>query len=137
MRATAHDPKTGLSTSPPIHFMSITAEGSDYIILKGAAKNLGRIQYIDFGYHWNWRWVRKNFKDLIFRLKKKGFVCYFAGSNGQEMWTITDCWQDHYEIKFQASVACANANIPEAEPLLKKNGWNVPGDAQEHELIIW
>jgi len=70
---------------PPIHFMSITAEGSDYDILKGAFHNLYRIQYIDFGYHWNWKWGDKSFKNLILRLKEKGFVCYFTGSNGANL----------------------------------------------------
>lgn len=119
LKATVIDTKSGLSASPPIHSMSITAEGSDYDILKGAAKNLGRIQYIDFGY-WNRNWGEKDFKDLILRLKKKGFVCYFTGSDGQDMWRITDCWQDHYDIHYPATVGCANANIPAAEPLLDK-----------------
>jgi len=120
LRATAIDTETELNTSPPIHILSIAAEGSDYEILKGAAQNLGRIQYIDFGYHWNWRWGKYSFKDLIFRLKKKGFVCYFTGAGGLDMWRITDCWQDHYDIKFPAMIGCANANIPAAEPLLEK-----------------
>ena len=105
---------------PPIHFMSITAEGSDYDILKGAFHNLNRIQYIDFGYNWNWKWGDKSFKNLILRLKEKGFVCYFTGSNGTDLWRITDCWQEHYEIKFAASVGCVNANIQAAEPLLNR-----------------
>ena len=120
LKATNTDVESGLNTGPPIHIMSITAEGSDYPILKGAAQNLGRIQYIDFGYHWNFRWGHYNLKDLIFRLKKKGFVCYFTGSSGEEMWRITDCWQDHYEKKYKASIGCVNANIPAAEPLLDK-----------------
>merc|ERR1711935_727252 len=98
--------------------MSISAEGSDYEILKGAAQNLGRIQYIDFGYHWNWHWGSQSMQDLMYRLKKKGFVCYFTGAQG--LWRITDCWQEHYAIKFPAQVGCVNANIPEAEPLLTK-----------------
>ena len=69
---------------------------------------------------WNFRWGHYNLKDLIFRLKKKGFVCYFTGSSGEEMWRITDCWQDHYEKKYKASIGCVNANIPAAEPLLDK-----------------
>eukprot|EP00537_Pseudo-nitzschia_pungens_P012548 CAMPEP_0172386648 /NCGR_PEP_ID=MMETSP1061-20121228/4120_1 /TAXON_ID=37318 /ORGANISM="Pseudo-nitzschia pungens, Strain cf. pungens" /LENGTH=493 /DNA_ID=CAMNT_0013116057 /DNA_START=95 /DNA_END=1576 /DNA_ORIENTATION=+ len=114
-------PKTEDPTaSPLIQFLSVTAEGSDYEILKGAFQTLRRTQYIDFGYHWNFDWGNYSLKDLIFRLKKKGFVCYFTGHNGQDMWRITDCWQDHYEIKFSANIGCVNANIPAAEPLLEK-----------------
>ena len=120
LRATTTDAETGLNTSPLIQFLSITAETSDYDVLKGAAKNLGRIQYIDFSYDWNANWTYKDLKDLIFRLKKKGFVCYFTGSNGEDMWRITDCWLDHYGLKFPASIGCTNANIPEAEPLLER-----------------
>ena len=120
LRAISNDTETGLNTSPLIQYMSITAEGSDYDILKGTAKNLARIQYIDFGYHYHFHWGSKDLKDLIFRLKKKGFVCYFTGSNGEDMWRITDCWQEHYGIKFKATIGCANANIPEAEPLLER-----------------
>jgi hypothetical protein len=120
LKATASDKDTGLNTAPLIHYMSITAEGSDFEILQGAARNLGRIQYIAFSYHYHWRWGEKNFKELIYRLKKKGFVCYFTGSDGQDMWRVTDCWQEHYDIKFPASVGCVNANIPAAEPLLDK-----------------
>jgi len=105
---------------PPIHYMSITAEGSDYDILRGTAQNLARIQYLDFGYHWNYRWNDKSLKDLIFRLKKKGFVCYWTGSDGERMWRISDCWQEHYELKFVASIGCVNSNIPAAEPLLNQ-----------------
>ena len=100
--------------------MSIISECSDYDILQGTANNLGRIQYLDFGYHWNFRWGHKSLKDLIFRLKKKGFVCYFTGSSGEDLWRLTDCWQDHYEIRFPATVGCVNANIPAAEPLLNE-----------------
>jgi len=109
-----------MTDQPPIHYMSVTAEGSDYDILRGTAQNLARIQYLDFGYNWNFRWNDKSLKDLIFRLKKKGFVCYWTGSDGLRMWRITDCWQDHYELRFVASIGCVNSNIPAAEPLLNR-----------------
>ncbi|MGK3761714.1 MAG: hypothetical protein ACI8RD_014032 [Bacillariaceae sp.] len=82
---------TADNSKAPIHFMSITAEGSDYEILRGTSMNLGRVQYLDFGYHWNWHWGDESLKDLIFRLKKKGFVCYWTGSDGKQIWRITDC----------------------------------------------
>mmetsp|Transcript_26465 Transcript_26465/g.57988 ORF Transcript_26465/g.57988 Transcript_26465/m.57988 type:complete len:536 (-) Transcript_26465:289-1896(-) len=105
---------------PPIHILSISAETSDYDILRGAVQTLKRIQYIDFAYDFDGRWSKFSFSDLIFRLKKKGFVCYFTGSNGRDMWRITDCWQEHYELKFSSTVGCVNSNIPAAEPLLEK-----------------
>ena len=29
-------------------------------------------------------------------------------------------WQDHYELKFSASIGCVNSNISAAEPLLNR-----------------
>lgn len=109
-----------LKNQPFLQYLKVSAVGSDYFILKGAAKTLERTQYIDFGYHWNFDWGDTELKDLIYRLKKKGFVCYFAGTLGETLWRITDCWQDHYALKFPASIGCVNANIPEAEPLLDR-----------------
>ncbi len=109
-----------LAEAPLIQYLKVSAVGSDYYTLKGAAKTLERTQYIDFGYHWHFEWGSSNLKDLIYRLKKKGFVCYFTGTGGEALWRITDCWQDIYDIKFFASLGCVNANIPEAEPLLNK-----------------
>lgn len=105
--------------TPLINILSITAETSDYEILMGSAKSLKNIQYIDFNYHWYANWADHSFNDLIMRLKKKGFACYFTSTN-ENMWRITDCWQDHYEIKYQAAVGCVNVNLPAAKPLLAK-----------------
>ena len=111
-------PALQAENQPFLQYLKVSAVGSDYFTLKGAAKTLERTQYIDFGYHWNFDWGDTELKDLIYRLKKKGFVCYFTGTSGEALWRITDCWQDHYALKFPASIGCVNANIPEAEPLL-------------------
>ena len=29
-------------------------------------------------------------------------------------------WQEHYELRFAASIGCVNSNIPAAEPLLNR-----------------
>ena len=109
-----------LAEAPLIQYLKVSAVGSDYFTLKGAARTLERIQYIDFGYHWNFDWGSTYLKDLIHRLKKKGFVCYLTGTGGEALWRVTNCWRDVYDNKFPASLGCVNANIPEAEPLLNK-----------------
>ena len=109
-----------LAEAPLIQYLKVSAVGSDYFTLKGAARTLERIQYIDFGYHWNFEWGSTYLKDLIHRLKKKGFVCYLTGTGGEALWRVTNCWRDLYDKKFPASLGCVNANIPEAEPLLNK-----------------
>ena len=36
------------------------------------------------------------------------------------MWRITDCWQEHYEIRYFANIACVNTNIPAVLPLAER-----------------
>ncbi|KAL3935961.1 MAG: hypothetical protein SGARI_002756, partial [Bacillariaceae sp.] len=105
----------------PIHYMSVTTEDNAYEVLQGAAKTLARVQYLDLTYHWfgDWGLQKRSLKDLVFRLKKKGFVCYWPGDD-DNMWRITDCWQDHYEIHYFANIACVNANLPAVAPLAEK-----------------
>jgi hypothetical protein len=105
----------------PIHYMSVTVLGNDYEVLKGAARTLSRVQYLDLGYHWygDWGSSHRSLKDLMYRLEKKGFACYWPGDTGN-MWRITGCWQDHYELRFYANIACVNTNIPAARPLLDR-----------------
>jgi Methyltransferase FkbM domain len=102
----------------PIHYLSVTVEDNAYEVLQGAAKTLRRVQYLDLTYHWfgDWGIKDRSLKDLITRLQKKGHVCYFHGDD-ENLWRITDCWQDHYELRFFANIACVNVNIPAAEPL--------------------
>jgi hypothetical protein len=105
----------------PIHYMSVTVEGNEYEVLQGSARNLARVQYLDLNYNWfgDWGKNQRSLKDLMFRLKKKGFVCYWPGDQGN-MWRITGCYQDHYELRFFANIACVNTNITAALPLAEK-----------------
>jgi hypothetical protein len=62
-------------------------------------------------------------RDLQLDLFKKvlpgqGFVCYWAGVDN--LWRITDCTLAHYDTPTWSNVACVNARIPEAKPLLDK-----------------
>ncbi|KAL3924347.1 MAG: hypothetical protein SGILL_001099 [Bacillariaceae sp.] len=105
----------------PIHYMSVTVEDNAYEVLQGAAKNLPRVQYLDLTYHWfgDWGLQKRSLKDLVFRLKKRGFVCYWPGED-DNMWRITDCYQEHYEIHYFANIACVNTNLAAAAPLADK-----------------
>jgi hypothetical protein len=111
-------PRLADNPAAPIHYMSVTVVGNDYEVLQGAARTLNRVQYLDLGYHWygDWGTSKRSLKDLMFRLKKRGFACYWPGDGGN-MWRITDCWQDHYELHFFANIACVNTNITAAKPL--------------------
>jgi FkbM family methyltransferase len=107
-----------LPKDAPIHHLSTNAEGHDYQVLVGAANTLSRVQYLDLQYHWYGDWGKRSLSDLMGRLKKKGFTCYFAGDN--KLWRITDCWQDHYEFRFWSNIACVNTQLVGAEPLAQK-----------------
>lgn len=111
-------PKLANNPTAPIHYMSAKVADNDYEVLKGAARTLNRVQYLDLGYNWygDWGTSDRSLKDLMFRLKKKGFACYWPGDSGN-MWRITDCWQEHYELHFSANIACVNTNITAARPL--------------------
>jgi hypothetical protein len=107
---------TPLAPDAPIHYMSLGLEGYDYAALVGGAKTLNRLHYLDVQYHWVGHWGMQSLLDMVTRLKRKHFVCYFAGD--QNLWRITDCWQDHYEHRFYANIACVNTQL--AEPLAKE-----------------
>jgi FkbM family methyltransferase len=102
--------RTDLSPDAPIHYLSVETEGHDYEVLAGSANTLKRVHYIDLTYHWFGNWKQQSLKDLTERLQKKGFACYWAGSD-QNLWRITDCWQEHYEDQFWANIACVNTEI--------------------------
>ena len=53
-------------------------------------------------------------------LPSKGFICYWAGNDGNLLWRITNCWQNHYDTPTWANVACVNVKIPETKPLSQK-----------------
>lgn len=98
----------GLGPEDPIHFLSLGLEGADPRALAGSAKTLPRVQYLEFQYHWLGDWDTHNLQETLESLKTYGMVCYFAG--GKNLWRVTDCWQDHYALKFFSNVACANVN---------------------------
>jgi hypothetical protein len=99
--------KEGLKNDAPIHYLDISTEGHDYEVLEGAANNLKRVHYLDLTYHWYGNWGKQSLRAMIERLHSTGFVCYWPGTENN-LWRITDCWQDHYEHRFWAKIACVN-----------------------------
>jgi hypothetical protein len=96
-----------LKDDAPIHYLSLNTEGNDFDLLVGAARNLKRVHYLDLYYHWHGTWGKRSLTTMIERLKAKEFVCYWPGTENK-LWRITDCWQDHYEHRFWAKIACVN-----------------------------
>lgn len=96
-----------LPTSQTIDFLSIDVEGFDWDVLLGATRTLERVNYLEFEYNWKGSWRNQTLSTAIRHLKERGFVCYWAGSSGN-LWRITDCWMDYYDIRFWSNVACVN-----------------------------
>jgi hypothetical protein len=103
-----------------IHYLSVSAGGDDWDVLMGSQDTLKRIQYIDFEYSWNGNWSGHPLKALIDMLKQSGFACYWSGNNGDNLWRITDCWLDFYNIHHWAHLTCVNTNLPEIAPVAKQ-----------------
>jgi FkbM family methyltransferase len=96
-----------LPATQPIDFLSIDVEGFDWEVLLGATRTLERVNYLEFEYNWKGAWGNQTLSSAIGQLKEQGFVCYWAGSFGN-LWRITDCWMDYYDLRFWSNVACVN-----------------------------
>ena len=58
-------------------------------------------------------WQKTQLSQAIATLKDQGFVCYWAGANGNA-WRLTDCFLDYYNLKFWSNVACVNKRMEDA-----------------------
>ena len=101
-------------TPTAVHQLSINIAGWDFEILMGASSMLNHVHYLDFEVNWISEWNRVgSLAILIRKLKTRGFVCYFTGSNRNgtpNLWRITDCWASHYGEKHWGRIGCVNAH---------------------------
>jgi len=104
--------------SSMIDFLSIDTEGFDPQVLKGASKTLPRVKYLEFEYNWKEGWADITLSSVIEDLKLNGFACYWAGVEGN-LWRITDCWHDHYDLKYWSNVACVNTREQSTKTLVQ------------------
>jgi FkbM family methyltransferase len=103
-----------------VHYLSIDVEGFDPLVLQGGMKTLKEhVQYVEFEYNWKGPWNDTSLSSVVASLKDIGFTCYWPGTNG-EIWRMTDCWLDHYDIKFWSNVACVNQNDADAAPMARR-----------------
>jgi hypothetical protein len=105
----------------PIHYLKIEESGMDGEILLGGSQTLDRVRYLEFGYHWMGNWKDENLEKLVqSRLaEKKGFVCYWHGSDGN-LWRMTGCWQEIYDRHHYSFIACVSSKHADAKPILDK-----------------
>jgi hypothetical protein len=91
--------------SQPIDYLGFQLGAEDAPALAGAWETLANVNYMEFEYNWKGSWSQYTLSAMINRLKEKGLVCYWAGTAGN-LWRITDCWKDYYDIKMWSRIAC-------------------------------
>ena len=99
----------------PIHYAQISGTDLDYtMLMKQLRVLLKQVRYLVFEYTWkgDWRDHHDNPKlsNVIQTLKENGLVCYWAGDKDSDfaLWRITNCWQDYFDYKTWAHIACVN-----------------------------
>ena len=97
--------KQNLDTSIPIDYIHLLLGPEDAPVLDGAKETLANTNYLEFEYTWKGSWAGHALSQKIAFLKERGMVCYWAGTGGN-LWRITDCWQDYYDIKMWSRIAC-------------------------------
>ena len=95
----------------PIDFLSIDVEGFDIDVILGGPSTLKRVHYLEFEYNWMGSWKNQKLSETIRLLDETfNFTCYWPGYDGN-IWRITDCWLDYYDLHFWSNVACVNRGV--------------------------
>lgn len=104
-----------------INYLSVDVEGFDADVLLGGYRTaLSRTQYLEFEYNWMGSWKKQRLSALIPMLENNfGFACYWPGTDGN-IWRITKCFLDYYDIHFWSNVACVNRRMVEARYIAEK-----------------
>ena len=105
----------------PIHYLSIDVEGFDMDVLLGGRSNaLKRVHYLEFEYNWMGSWRGQKLSDAIGMLDNDfGFTCYWPGFDNN-IWRITDCWLDHYDLHYWSNVACVKRGVEEVKKIAER-----------------
>ena len=104
-----------------INYLSVDVEGFDADVLLGGYRTaLSRTQYLEFEYNWMGSWKKQKLSALIPVLENNfGFACYWPGTDGN-IWRITKCFLDYYDIHFWSNIACVNRRMAEARYIAEK-----------------
>ncbi|CAJ1945416.1 unnamed protein product [Cylindrotheca closterium] len=102
-----------------IHYLRYLGLSPDRYEAMKQMTRLSSVWYLEFTVDWKSGTTSTHQSELLHQfLPEKGFVCYWAGNDN--LWRITNCWQNHYSSSTWANVACVNSRIPDAKPLLEK-----------------
>jgi len=107
----SQDDEQQQKTASVIDIVCVDAEGFDWKVLEGGMGTLQRTKYLEFEYNWRGPWMQQKPSDsAAILLEEVGMICYWAGMAGN-LWRITGCWQDHYDLHFWSNVACVNPDL--------------------------
>ena len=102
--------------SPRIDLLSVDAEGQDALILEGAEELLSKrsvavleFEYIMRGY---WRYDkgadRRHLGDVLARLEKFGYRCYWQGESGSLAHASGPYWCDAFAFRLRSNLVCSH-----------------------------
>lgn len=95
----------------PVDFLRLgLSPATPEFIHKHGSLLSSNVKYFEFVNTHSGEWENWFLSDLVDILKKHRFVCYFAGSHGN-LWRLTDCFLDHFDLRFWANVACVNIDL--------------------------
>lgn len=104
-----------------ISILDVDAEGSDALVLEGTQRmlSLKRVRILQFEYHGVGMWSSsqpggRSLKDVISKLYRWSYECFFDGNNGQLAPVSGINWCDKLEIRQWSNLICAH------EPLILK-----------------
>ncbi|GKY99597.1 hypothetical protein MPSEU_000914000 [Mayamaea pseudoterrestris] len=97
--------KANMDLTRPIDMMILNLGANDVLVLDAAVETLAKTNYFEMDYNWKDGWSQYSLSPIIARLKRNDFVCYWPGTGGN-LWRITDCFQDYYNIKMWSRFAC-------------------------------
>lgn len=114
----------------PINMLTIDVEGYDFDVLLGGSNALKRTQYLEFENNWVGSWGGQRLLDAVTMLDGAGFTCYWAGDN--RLWRLTQCWMDHYNLRFWSNVACVQRTQTELAARMESLFLQTLADSQKY-----
>lgn len=106
---------------PRVDVLLVDTEGADPMVLRGAAKTLASVRYLEFEVHRDFpdtEWGKTSLRSVVTELDSQGFDCYWAGVSGKLM-LINRCFHEDFEKGTWANAACVKRTDPWSEALQK------------------
>lgn len=99
---------------PRVDVLLIDAEGWDPAVLRGAAKALESVRYLEFEVHRDFSdtpWGRTTLRSVVTDLSSASLDCFWSGNDGS-LRSLNRCWQPDWEKAGWSNVVCLRAGDP-------------------------